>query len=291
MSPRPTRAEREGSHLALEAVRSATGAGFDLLSITRVPAVACTLRAGIRAEAFARSLRPGVAFSPPDPLHYHEGGAGPAVVLLNGWTASGLVWPARLIRSLERDHRVVRVDNRGSGWSRQARAAVHDRRSRRRRPADHRRPGPRPADGRRAVDGRDDRPGAGDALARPRGPARAARHPPARARRTPGRHRPSPRRCCRRRTRASRCGGSSATAGLRVAAPGFGAAHPELVEEMTAAIARRPTPRFAVLDQARAIAAWNGAHRLRPAEGTDDRRPRRARTRCCRSATGCASPS
>ena len=32
---------------------------------------------------------------------------------------------------------------------------------------------------------------------------------------------------------------------------------------MAPAIARRPTPRFAVLDQARAIAAWHGAHRLR----------------------------
>ena len=32
---------------------------------------------------------------------------------------------------------------------------------------------------------------------------------------------------------------------------------------MARSIARRPTPRVAVLDQARAIAAWHGAHRLR----------------------------
>ena len=41
-------------------------------------------------------------------------------MLLNGWTASGLVWPAGLVAALERDHRVVRIDNRGSGWSRHA---------------------------------------------------------------------------------------------------------------------------------------------------------------------------
>ncbi len=48
-----------------------------------------------------------------------------------------------------------------------------------------------------------------------------------------------------------------------VTGPGFAAAHPERIDEMAAAIARRPTPRFAVLDQARAIAAWAGADRLR----------------------------
>jgi pimeloyl-ACP methyl ester carboxylesterase len=48
-----------------------------------------------------------------------------------------------------------------------------------------------------------------------------------------------------------------------VAAPGFAAEHPELIDEMAAAIARRPTPQFAVLDQARAITAWSGGYRLR----------------------------
>jgi len=48
-----------------------------------------------------------------------------------------------------------------------------------------------------------------------------------------------------------------------VTGPGFAAAHPERIEEMAASIARRPTPRFALLDQARAIAAWSGAERLR----------------------------
>jgi 3-oxoadipate enol-lactonase len=53
-------------------------------------------------------------------LHWHEGGHGAPVLLLNGWTASGLVWPAALVERLERRFRVIRPDNRGSGWSRSA---------------------------------------------------------------------------------------------------------------------------------------------------------------------------
>jgi pimeloyl-ACP methyl ester carboxylesterase len=39
-------------------------------------------------------------------------------VLLNGWSASGLAWPRRWIESLESGYRVIRIDNRGSGFSR-----------------------------------------------------------------------------------------------------------------------------------------------------------------------------
>jgi 3-oxoadipate enol-lactonase len=39
-------------------------------------------------------------------------------VLLNGWSASGLAWPRRWLASLESDYRVIRIDNRGSGFSR-----------------------------------------------------------------------------------------------------------------------------------------------------------------------------
>jgi pimeloyl-ACP methyl ester carboxylesterase len=53
-------------------------------------------------------------------IHWHEGGHGAPVLLLNGWTASGLVWPAALVERLERRFRVIRPDNRGSGWSRSA---------------------------------------------------------------------------------------------------------------------------------------------------------------------------
>jgi pimeloyl-ACP methyl ester carboxylesterase len=48
-----------------------------------------------------------------------------------------------------------------------------------------------------------------------------------------------------------------------IAGPGFDAAHPELVDDMVRGVVARPTPRFAVLDQARAIAGWHGAGRLR----------------------------
>jgi pimeloyl-ACP methyl ester carboxylesterase len=48
-----------------------------------------------------------------------------------------------------------------------------------------------------------------------------------------------------------------------VAAPGFADAHPERMGELADSITRRPTPRFAVLDQARAIAGWSRAGRLR----------------------------
>jgi 3-oxoadipate enol-lactonase len=51
-------------------------------------------------------------------IYWHEGGRGPALVLINGWSASGLAWPRAWVRALERDFRVIRVDNRGSGYSR-----------------------------------------------------------------------------------------------------------------------------------------------------------------------------
>jgi pimeloyl-ACP methyl ester carboxylesterase len=44
----------------------------------------------------------------------------PVLVLVNGWTASGLLWPARLVEQLQVGFDVIRVDNRGSGFSRTA---------------------------------------------------------------------------------------------------------------------------------------------------------------------------
>jgi 3-oxoadipate enol-lactonase len=54
-------------------------------------------------------------------IYWREGGRGPALVLLNGWSTSGLAWPRAWVRALERDFRVLRIDNRGSGYSRFAR--------------------------------------------------------------------------------------------------------------------------------------------------------------------------
>ena len=54
-------------------------------------------------------------------IYWREGGRGPGLVLINGWSTSGLAWPRAWVRSLERSFRVIRVDNRGSGYSRFAR--------------------------------------------------------------------------------------------------------------------------------------------------------------------------
>ncbi len=51
-------------------------------------------------------------------VYWRAGGRGPALVLINGWSASGLAWPRAWVRALERDFRVIRLDNRGSGYSR-----------------------------------------------------------------------------------------------------------------------------------------------------------------------------
>jgi pimeloyl-ACP methyl ester carboxylesterase len=56
--------------------------------------------------------------SVPAGLNWYDGGTGPALLLLNGWTASGAAWPRDLVRRLGEHFRVIRIDNRGSGWSR-----------------------------------------------------------------------------------------------------------------------------------------------------------------------------
>ena len=244
------------------ATKWAAASGIDVLALGRNPAVACALDAGIRAEALARALRPDVACRERQPIHHHDGGVGPPIVFLNGWTASGLVWPGRLVTALERDHRVIRVDNRGSGWSRHA---------------------PRPytigdlaGDVRRIIDTLGllaptvvglsmggmiaqelairwpDRVGRLVLLGtRPPSPEDTPPPPsvPASLLSTPPKGVPL--------RRFLREGWATVTA------PGFAAAHPEMIDEMAVSIARRPTPRFAVLDQARAIAAWSGGQRLR----------------------------
>jgi pimeloyl-ACP methyl ester carboxylesterase len=53
-------------------------------------------------------------------VHWEEGGDGPPLLLINGWTASGAVWPAAWLKDLERSFRVIRMDTRGSGLSRTA---------------------------------------------------------------------------------------------------------------------------------------------------------------------------
>jgi len=69
------------------------------------------------AEAVTRRLCER-ALSPlrraPWTAHRYVGGTGPTLLLLNGWTASGLVWPSHFVTALERRFHVVRIDNRGT---------------------------------------------------------------------------------------------------------------------------------------------------------------------------------
>jgi 3-oxoadipate enol-lactonase len=51
-------------------------------------------------------------------VYWRESGSGPPLVLLNGWSASGLAWPRAWVRELGRTFRVIRIDNRGTGYSR-----------------------------------------------------------------------------------------------------------------------------------------------------------------------------
>ena len=58
-------------------------------------------------------------------VFWHAGGRPlgpdiPVILLLNGWSASGLAWPTELLERLERTFHVIRIDNRGTGYSRTA---------------------------------------------------------------------------------------------------------------------------------------------------------------------------
>jgi 3-oxoadipate enol-lactonase len=195
-------------------------------------------------------------------VNWHEGGQGPALLLLNGFTASGLVWPESWLRRLEERYRVVRIDNRGTGWSRSA---------------------PRPFTiGDLADDVRDVLRACGIDRAAVLGLSMggmiaqelAIRHgevveklvlvgtrPPTPAQVVPDSkayfllmQQPSP-------------GGDlreffTATWGQTVG-DGFATDHPDVFAEIADQLMRRITPRSAVVDQARAIAAWHGAARLR----------------------------
>lgn len=76
-------------------------------------------RLAIRGEQWVRAKRRQSPDSGPA-AHWHEGGRGPALLLLNGFAASGLLWPTTFIEQLERSYHVIRIDNRGTGWSRHA---------------------------------------------------------------------------------------------------------------------------------------------------------------------------
>ncbi|MFT3854819.1 MAG: alpha/beta fold hydrolase [Ilumatobacteraceae bacterium] len=234
-----------------------------------VATVACgrtsTWRRRRRKElAERRVLDPARAATADVPaVWWHEDGSAdaPAILLLNGWTASGLMWPGELVDRLAREHRVLRVDNRGTGWSRTVPGAV-TMRAMADDAADVLRAG---ATGPAIVVGLS----MGGMIAQEltlrhpglvAGLVLTATRPPA-----PAHVQASP--AVLRMVTAEPAAGASraATVGRMWAAlcgPGFVEEHPELVEELVGQVRRRVTPAAAVNAQMLAIAAWSGADRL-----------------------------
>jgi len=188
------------------------------------------------------------------------------VLLLNGWTASGLVWPGDWLARLERRYRVVRVDNRGTGWSRTAPAPF--------------------TIGDMAEDAAEVLRGIGAGPATVLGLSMggmiaqelALRHPelvgqlvlvgtrpPARS------YIPAAAPVLDRELDHLLGSAPARQTSLEAfyrsiwepqCAPGFADCRPELFDELVAQIVTRPTPRAAVINQLRAIAAWSGSSRL-----------------------------
>jgi 3-oxoadipate enol-lactonase len=193
---------------------------------------------------------------------WHEGGAGPALLLLNGLVASGLVWPDAWLRRLEQRHRVIRVDNRGSGWSRSA-------------------PSPFTI-GDLAEDAWNVLQACGIERATVLGLSLggviaqelAIRYPQAIDRLVLVATRPpTPAQVPSRSdallalARAPQPGTDLKAFFLSLwgdlAAPGFAAGHPEVMDELANQITRRISPRSGLLNQARASYSWHGPARLR----------------------------
>jgi 3-oxoadipate enol-lactonase len=194
-------------------------------------------------------------------VHWHRSGNGPPLLLLNGWTASGLAWPEAWLRRLEEGYDVIRIDNRGTGWSRSA-------------------PSPFTI-GDLAADARDVLKACGIDQATVLGISMggmiaqelAIRHsevveklvlvatmPP-----TPA-HTPMSRDALRltlsRPLRDQRLREFFVTTWAQTTGTGFAAAHPEVFDELGEQIMRRITPRSGVVNQARAIMSWHGPGRL-----------------------------
>jgi 3-oxoadipate enol-lactonase len=194
-------------------------------------------------------------------VHWHRSGNGPPLLLLNGWTASGLVWPEAWLRRLEEGYDVIRIDNRGTGWSRSAPSpfTISDL----------------------AADARDVLKACGIDRATVLGISMggmiaqelAIRHseiveklvlvatmPP-----TPA-HTPMSRGALgltlSRPLRDRRLREFFVTTWAQTTGNGFAASHPEVFDELGDQIMRRITPRSGLVNQARAIMSWHGPGRL-----------------------------
>jgi pimeloyl-ACP methyl ester carboxylesterase len=194
-------------------------------------------------------------------VNWHEGGSGPTLVLINGWTASGLLWPRDWLRELESSFRVIRIDNRGTGWSRSAPApfTMADL-------ADDVQDVLRACQVERATV-------AGLSMGGMIAQEFALRHPDSVERLVLLATRPPTPSQVRSDSAPLLAAFRPPAAGVQLrayltelwagyAAPDFAKARPEVIDELVAQVLQRVTPRRRVLDQGRAIASWHGANRL-----------------------------
>jgi 3-oxoadipate enol-lactonase len=194
------------------------------------------------------------------PISWHEGGRGPTVLLINGWTASGVVWPQSLVERLERQFRVIRVDNRGTGWSRTAPTPFTI--------------GDLAKDAAGVLRATDTASAivVGMSMGGMVGQELTLRYPDLVSRlvivasQPPAPKRiPAPPRVLRGVISPGRHHNVREWIRLswgQVCGPGFVAAHPEAIDELIEQVVRRPTPRALVFQQLRAISSWIGADRL-----------------------------
>lgn len=193
-------------------------------------------------------------------VNWHIAGSGEPLLLLNGWTASGVLWPSAWLRSLEQRYLVIRVDNRGSGWSRHAPSpfTIADL-------ADDARSVLRSCKLRSATV-------LGFSMGGMIAQELALRHPDVVSglvlvgtRPPTPAHVPADRSTLAAAMQPPAPGQSLAdhlqVTWSRLAAPGFAQENPGLMDELVAQIVRRPTPHACVIAQVRAIAGWHGPHR------------------------------
>jgi pimeloyl-ACP methyl ester carboxylesterase len=250
-----------------DALRGRAAAMFaesvEAAGLTRLDAFAAALEFGIEAERRLRTWAPGSSRAAAGGrVGWLEDGSGLGVVLVNGWSLSGLVWPAEFLEAVSATRRVVRVDNRGTGRRRADRSlfTIADLAGDVRdviRAAGLDRPTVLgfSLGGMIATELALRWPGDAGALvlvsARPPSPARVGGRPGilGRALTPPTTDRPL----------ADQFRERWAT----VTAPGFADRDPQRLEEMASAALNPVTPRRTVLAQARAVGAWRAANRLR----------------------------
>ncbi len=214
-----------------------------------------------RERSARRTLAPGDKVRQRATAFWHDGGAGPTVVLLNGWTASGLMWPSAFVHRLEARFRVVRVDNRGSGYSRcsSTPASIATMAN----------------DAAAVIEAVGGEPAvvAGLSMGGMIAQELALRHPAlVRALVLAGTRPPAPVHIqvpgdvvaglLRRPEPGQPLDEFLAVMWTRLCGPGFATAHPDLLDELVGQILARPTPKAITYRQMSAIAAWHGPQRL-----------------------------